>query len=154
MNFEIDSTAGGKRSPRIGRSSSWILIAAFLLSSPPPLLSQENSDEPRTHEVKMILDAFVFEPPLLEIKPGDTVIWSNEGDVVHFLASIPGAGTNDKEILSPMMKPGDKYSHTFANAGDYPYMCFIHNQMMGAVVVEGDGGETPLPPQEGTSSIP
>ncbi|MBI4715404.1 MAG: plastocyanin [Nitrospirae bacterium] len=99
---------------------------------------------PRTHEVRVPRDRLIFEPALLKIRPGDTVQWINGSDKVHVFASIPGSGTNDKEIFSPMMKPGETWSHTFEKAGDYPYFCFIHSQMMGAIVVE----ETPSPEEK------
>ena len=81
-----------------------------------------------------------FEPSLLHIKVGDTVTWINDDDRGHPVASIPGQGTNDKELFSEPIAPGKSMSHTFKKAGEYPYFCYIHYVMMGAIIVEGEQG--------------
>lgn len=125
----------------------WIVFCLFALpalaagegaeqqeKSPPPSVVEP----PKTYEVRIPRDTLKFDPPILKIRPGDTVQWINESEKVHVLASIPGAGANDKELLSPSpgFRPGETWNHTFEKAGDYPYFCFIHSQMMGAIVVE------------------
>ncbi len=77
-----------------------------------------------------------FEPALLKIKTGDSVKWINEDDRGHPIAGIPGRGTNDKELFSQPIPPGGSWSHTFKKAGEFPYFCYIHYVMMGAVIVE------------------
>ncbi len=101
-----------------------------------PLSSEERSTVSTVHEVLIpkALDKFV--PAMLNIRVGDTVKWVNEDDRAHPIASIPGQGTNDKELFSAPIAPGKSWSHTFKQAGEYPYFCYIHYVMMGAVIVE------------------
>ena len=92
-------------------------------------------------EVHIPKGADKFEPALLKIKAGDTVKWVNDDDRKHVIASIPGKGTNDKELFAPQIVPGNSWSHTFTKSGEYPYFCYIHYVMMGAVVVEEAPGQ-------------
>jgi plastocyanin len=110
-----------------------------------PSQSPIKDSSPKTYEVHIYREALKFVPALLQIHPGDTVKWMNEGEKVHVLASIPGSGTNDKEMFSPMLKPGETWGHTFEKAGDYPYFCFIHSQMLGAIEVVAPGPSSPPP---------
>ncbi len=87
------------------------------------------------HEVRIPKGTDKFEPALLKIKTGDTVKWINEDDRGHPIASIPGQA-NDKELFSSPIPPGGSWSHTFVKTGEYPYFCYIHYVMMGAVIVE------------------
>lgn len=104
----------------------------------------------KVHIIKIPKGQLVFEPALLRIKPGDTVIWVNKSEKAHIFASIPGAGTNDKEIFSPMVNPGGSWEHTFQNPGDYPYFCFIHRNMLGAIMVQAGEASGTLSPEEGS----
>jgi len=88
------------------------------------------------HEVHIPKGLDKFEPALLKIKVGDSVKWINEDDRGHPIASIPGQGTNDKELFSKPIPPGGSWSYTFKKAGEFPYFCYIHYVMMGAVIVE------------------
>lgn len=88
------------------------------------------------YEVRIPKGLDKFEPALLKIKVGDSVKWINEDDRGHPIASIPGQGTNDKELFSKPIPPGGSWSYTFKKAGEFPYFCYIHYVMMGAVIVE------------------
>ena len=119
----------------IGFSSIVISTASAEVSLPP-----EGSST--VHEVRIPKGSDKFEPALLKIKAGETVKWINEDDRGHPIASIPGQGTNDKELFSSPIPPGGAWSHTFMKVGEYPYFCYIHYVMMGAVIVE-DPDQTP-----------
>ena len=113
----------------IGFSNISISAAADEVSSPP-------AGSSAVHEVRIPKASDKFEPALLRIKTGDTVKWINEDDRGHPIASIPGQGTSDKELSSSPIPPGGSWSHTFRKTGEYPYFCYIHYVMMGAVIVE------------------
>ena len=72
---------------------------------------------------------FSFGPTRLEIKPGTTVSWINEGQVVHT------ATADDRSFDTGEIQPGDRRSFTFSRAGTYPYNCTPHPFMKGEVVV-------------------
>lgn len=113
----------------MGFSPIAISAAADEVGSPP-------AGSSTVHEVRIPKASDKFEPALLKIKVGDSVKWINEDDRRHPIASIPGQGTNDKELFSSPIPPGGSWSHTFKKAGEYPYFCYIHYVMMGAVIVE------------------
>ncbi|HYE79834.1 MAG TPA: cupredoxin family copper-binding protein [bacterium] len=91
---------------------------------------------PTTHEVSIVDGA--FEPATIKVKVGDTVLWTNNGELPHTVDSDhnhPTEGTLDSDILMP----GDTYSFTFTAAGAYPYHCDIHPHMHGRVIVSANG---------------
>jgi plastocyanin len=49
--------------------------------------------------------------------------------------------------------PGDTFQRTFGSPGTYDYLCVIHPEMLGRVVVTAAGGE-PLPPPDQTLPDP
>ena len=76
---------------------------------------------------------FAFSPDTVRVKRGTTVTWvncENAGIDAH-------TSTSDTEIWdSPFLSPGETYSHTFDDAGQFGYFCTPHPFMRGAVVVE------------------
>jgi plastocyanin len=72
---------------------------------------------------------FCFSPTVLYIERGDRVRWTNRDDVRHVIAS---AGLRWVRFLK---KNGGTFGHTFNRKGVYPYSCYLHPGMNGAVVV-------------------
>ena len=88
------------------------------------------------HEVFIPQSQLKLVPPKVTIRLGDTIKWENkDNSQKHFLASVPGSGPTDKLEIFSLMPPGSVYEHTFEVAGEYPYFCFIHNQMRGHITV-------------------
>ena len=95
-------------------------------------------EESQTYDVQVLLNSYKFVPDHLTLKAGDTVVWHNNDERQHVLASVPGSGpTDDLEIFAEKFHPGTIYSHTFKEPGEYPYFCFIHNRMRGVITVLG-----------------
>ncbi len=76
----------------------------------------------------------VFSPDNIIIKKGGTVRWINKDSTAHLFASLSFLGK--KGIKSATVEPGQKYDFWFDKAGDYYYICYIHNSMIGKVAVE------------------
>ncbi|HEY4485207.1 MAG TPA: plastocyanin/azurin family copper-binding protein [Nitrospiria bacterium] len=89
----------------------------------------------KTHEIVVVKNILKLDPEELAIHPGDSVKWRNTDSQKHNLASVPGSGPTDELEIFSLMEPGDVYSHTFKEPGEYPYFCFIHNQMTGKITV-------------------
>jgi len=77
------------------------------------------------------IDNFAFAPARLTVKVGSTVTWTNHDEEPHTVAASDGS------FHSPGMGTGATYSHTFATAGTFDYVCSIHPMMHGTVVVTG-----------------
>ena len=87
---------------------------------------------------------FAFDPAAVEVPVGATVTWTNTGAAPH--TATASDGTFDSGELAP----GASFSHTFAAAGTFPYVCQIHPQMTGTVTVveaaaaaQGDEADQP-----------
>lgn len=75
------------------------------------------------------IDNFAFVPATLTVRAGSTVTWTNHDEEPHTVAASDGS------FHSPGMGTGGTFSHTFATAGTFDYVCSIHPMMHGTVVV-------------------
>ena len=64
-----------------------------------------------------------FQPALLEIAVGDTVRWTNTGNLLH------SATADDDSWTSGTISLDGTYSRTFDTQGIYPYHCTFHTSM-------------------------
>ncbi len=73
---------------------------------------------------------FTFNAQVLTVRPGTTVTWTNGDDIPHTVTSNTGL------FKSKVLDSGDKFSFTFAKAGQFGYFCSIHPRMTGTVIVK------------------
>jgi len=71
-----------------------------------------------------------FLPYSVTVNVGDQVIWSNDDTAAHTVTS------NDGSFDSSLFMSGTSFSHTFSQAGTYPYLCMVHPWMTGVVNVQ------------------
>lgn len=76
------------------------------------------------------IKGFKFVPAEVNIKVGETVVWTNEDTAPHTVES------SDDTLRSDELAKGDTYSYTFTKAGKYDYICGIHPSMKGSVTVQ------------------
>ncbi len=90
-----------------------------------------------------------YSPNPLKINVGDTITWTNKDSAPHTVTSGSSATPDGKFDSSPgfrqLLIPEGTFSHTFEEAGEYPYYCGLHANMVGTVIVAagGDNGGTP-----------
>ena len=82
-------------------------------------------------EIKVGIDNFTFNPKEVRVKAGDTVVWTNNDDIPHTVASPRNS------IRSKPLDTGDSFSFTFTTPGDFNYFCSLHPHMTATIVVEG-----------------
>jgi plastocyanin len=71
-----------------------------------------------------------FTPPAIQVPAGTAVTWTfKDGLVPH---DVTGEGWSSGD---PRRK--GSFTHTFDQAGTYPYRCTVHDGMRGRVVVTG-----------------
>jgi copper-containing nitrite reductase/amicyanin len=70
-----------------------------------------------------------FSQPVVRIKAGSSVTWLNTDNMVHFNQDDKG------EFKTPILKSGERYTHTFKKPGTYNYVCVPHPWMKGKIVV-------------------
>ncbi|MDM4141614.1 MULTISPECIES: cupredoxin family copper-binding protein [Mycobacterium] len=80
---------------------------------------------------QVTIDGFAFQPASLTVTAGTTVTWTNRDEEPHTVAASDGS------FHSPGMGTGATFTHTFATAGNFDYVCSIHPMMRGTVVVTG-----------------
>ncbi len=83
-----------------------------------------------------------FSPDSLEIKVGDTVVWTNNDDRDHTVVDSGNAFKSDN------LKQGKTFSYKFEKAGKFSYTCTYHPRMKGTITVTDDK-ENPKPPARG-----
>ncbi|HVF52950.1 MAG TPA: plastocyanin/azurin family copper-binding protein [Actinomycetota bacterium] len=85
------------------------------------------------------LDSSCFTPTVLYVEPGTEVTFQNKDPMPHNLSGPVGGFA---EGLYKDIKPESEITFTFGDEGVFPYMCYIHPGMSGAIVVgEGRAGE-------------
>jgi plastocyanin len=80
---------------------------------------------------------FAFNPASSSIHVGDTITWSNQDAAPHT------ATASDGSFNTGQINQGKSASHTFTKAGTFAYICSIHPNMHGTVVVAAAAGGSP-----------
>jgi aldose sugar dehydrogenase len=76
-----------------------------------------------------------YQPNPAQVSVGDTVTWTNDDSTTHTVTSGANAQA-DGRFDSSIMAPQQTFEHTFTEgAGEYPYYCTLHPNMVGAVSV-------------------
>jgi plastocyanin len=80
-----------------------------------------------------------YQPNPIQVSVGNTVTWTNDDSQPHTVTSgsngQPDNKFNSSPNFNPLMAPGQTFSFTFTQAGDYPYFCMLHPNMVGTVSV-------------------
>ena len=88
----------------------------------------DNGSTGGTAKVTIHIKGFAFNPPVVTVKQGETVMWVNDDSAPHTVAF--------SGFTSATLQNGGTFSHTFNEApGDYAYVCSIHPTMKGTVTV-------------------
>ena len=74
---------------------------------------------------------FAFSPEALEVPAGTAVTWTNNDKLDHSVVA------DDDSFRSDAIGNGSSYEFTFDAAGEYSYVCGIHPEMSGTVIVSG-----------------
>lgn len=82
-----------------------------------------------SHVVTVRLSRFAFVPAIVEIRPGDTVVWINEDLAPHTATARDGSWDTG------MLKTGASARITFSTPGASNYFCAFHPHMTGTVSV-------------------
>jgi plastocyanin len=75
-----------------------------------------------------------YSPNPIQVGVGDTVTWTNDDAQPHTATSGQNA-TPDGTFDSGIMAPSATFEHTFTEAGEFPYFCLLHPNMVGTVSV-------------------
>lgn len=73
---------------------------------------------------------FMFSPSTLTVPAGSTVTWTNHDEEPHTVVSDTGV------FRSGAMDTNDSFSFKFDKPGTFHFICSIHPQMVGTIVVQ------------------
>ena len=88
-----------------------------------------DADTPRATGARVRMLDNLFRPRALEIARGTRVKWVNVGELAHTATARNGAWDSGN------VDPGDSWSRVFRRAGTFRYVCVIHADMTGRVIV-------------------
>jgi plastocyanin len=80
---------------------------------------------------RVTIQALKYSPETIEITKGETVEWDNKDLTPHTVTSQSGG-----EFDSGSIEADVSWSHTFGQAGTFPYYCTFHPEMKGTIVVK------------------
>ena len=79
---------------------------------------------------------------IVTIEVGDTVRWKNADTAAHTVTSGTPEDGPDEIFDSSLFAPGQDFSHTFDEVGDFDYFCLVHPWMVGTIsVTEANQGK-------------
>ena len=103
------------------------LVAGALMMSTASVMTRA---APAPAAAAVAIGNFTFKAPIVTVKPGTTVTWTNGDDIPHTVVSKNGL------FKSKVLDTGDRFSFTFAKPGQFGYFCSLHPHMTGTVIVK------------------
>ena len=140
IKLELTPTSTPDGSPTVSPTPTATSINETLgAAHAPPVAAPRAVRGPVTVDVAM--NEYAFSPPSLEIYAGDTIRWTNTGEIQHNTTSDGGAWKSDT-----LMDPGETFAFTFGAPGTYTYRCSLHaNQGQRGTIVVRAGLPSALP---------
>jgi plastocyanin len=91
----------------------------------------------RASSVSVDMKDLAFSPATIQIVQGDTVTWTNDEEIMPHDVTSGALGQPDlgQQFGSEILTPGQTFSATFSDAGEFTYICRLHPTMIGVVIV-------------------
>ena len=86
--------------------------------------------------VAVSLKNIAFSPASVTVKKGGTVKWTNDDSVGHDVTEESGPGPKFKSGSAGGLQGGDTFQQKFTTAGTVKYVCTVHPNMKGTIVVK------------------
>ena len=86
---------------------------------------------PSTHPQVAVVD-YGYSPQTLTIRAGTRVTWTNGGSDGH---DVTGTGPGGDWRSGPLA-PSERYTRVFDLPGTYAYVCTMHPEMQGRIIVQ------------------
>jgi amicyanin len=106
------------------------LIALFAALASTPCLAEDTNSAGAGPVATVGMDHSTFTPSEITVTPGTTVTWVNNEAMPHTVVD------SNKGFRSKTLAKDARFSFTFTTAGDYDYVCSIHPNMKGKVIVK------------------
>lgn len=115
--------------------TTFVLLAILVSACSAPAASSAPQGAAQTsggsaNPAQIMITNFKFDPETITIKAGSTVTWTNQDTVVHNVVASDGSWK------SPSLEKGASFSYTFTAPGTYSYICGVHPNMKGTIIVQ------------------
>ena len=108
------------------RSATLVAALSVVLGT----MGVATGDPPKSKTHTVTIEAMRFQPAVLTVAAGDTIVWVNK-DLVPHTATSKAGGFDSKEIQA------DKsWRHTIQTTGEFAYICTFHPTMKAVLRVE------------------
>jgi len=108
-----------------------VLVACHAQSATPAAAAaQATAPAAASREPTISIHNFAFAPLETTIAAGTTVHWKNQDGEPHTVRAIDGS------FKSNALDQDDSFTFKFDKPGTYSYVCSIHPQMKGTIVVK------------------
>ena len=104
--------------------AAWVTITLLSLLPSAPVHAGAPAD------AQVVIKDFMFRPTSVTIKAGATLTWVNRDEEPHTVTSDTGL------FRSGALDTNDAFVFKFDKPGTYHFLCSIHPQMVGTIVVE------------------
>ncbi|MBI3459044.1 cupredoxin domain-containing protein [Candidatus Azambacteria bacterium] len=94
--------------------------------------SSESVPGSKSSTTNVNIENFSFVPEEINIKKGETVVWTEKDDAPH---TVTASNKEDFSGSGTLLK-GDTYSFTFNKVGSFTYRCKFHSNMIVVVNVK------------------
>ena len=91
-----------------------------------------NTNVVKKTTVNVSISDFAFSPQVINIRKGDSIIWTNQDLAPHTITSDSSSAF---KFSSSNLNTGEKYQLTFDSAGTFGYYCAVHPSMKAQVIV-------------------
>jgi len=113
--------------PSTARALKLTLLLTALAS---PCLAEDANNAAANPAATVSMDHMAFIPSEITVAPGTTVTWVNNEEMPHTVVDL-NRGFRSKTLVKDA-----SFSFTFMAPGDYNYLCSIHPNMKGKVIVK------------------
>ena len=116
------------------KSTLWLplLVAVSVCAraaTPAPAAAERSAASPQAPTVA--IHNFMFSPASMTVAVGTTVHWKNLDGEPHTIRGV------DTGFASGALDQNDSFAFKFDKPGTYRYVCSIHPQMVGTIIVKG-----------------
>lgn len=125
----------------------YTLLMSSLLFFQPWLYGKGGDKEVQPAAVITMTNLLKFEPAVVTITAGETVLWKNSSLLVHTVTADSDLVANPENVALPKgaapfnsgnIEPEGTFQHTFTVPGKYRYFCIPHEaaKMIGEIIVK------------------
>jgi plastocyanin len=117
---------------RISRSFIPALVIALFVLGVGAAAAKNSAAQTSAATVNVEVGDRFFNPAQLTVNVGDTVVWTNKGQLPHDVTADNGAFVSPRRMAN-----GQSFSFTVTTPGTYSYQCTIHSNMTAVLNVVG-----------------